>query len=170
MQASLVPSLLFPDTERSAGSSPHPSPLCSQNTQPTTSHLSPSTAPARTYTSPASLCLYSVSSSAPPSLCCTSAENLPRCAHGPVGHFARCTRSRDDTSESHPTLSSDTHPPRLPAPRTDTAGSTQCDTCTHKHSGLVFLSPSTAYTIFLQRRLRSPIQPRTYVRGSAKVY
>jgi hypothetical protein len=30
------------------------------------------------------------------------AHNLPQCAHGRVEYFARCTRSRDDTSGSHP--------------------------------------------------------------------
>src|SRR5882724_8643033 len=39
MQASIVPSLLSRDTECGIGSSPHPNPLCSRNTQPTISRL-----------------------------------------------------------------------------------------------------------------------------------
>ena len=159
MQASLVPSLLFPDTERSGGSSPHPSPLCSRNTQPTISRLSPSTVPAGTCIYHARPCRYSVSSTEPRSLCCTSAENLPRCEHGPVGHFARCTRSRDITSGSRPTLSSGTHPPHLPTLGADIVVSTQCDTCTDKHSGLVFLSPSTHYTIPHKKKTWEPDTP-----------
>jgi len=159
MQASLVPSLLFPDTEHSGGSFPHPSPLCSRNTQPTISRLDPSIVPAQTCISLATPCQYSVLSTQPRLRCCTWVENLPRCAHGPVGHFARCTRSRDNTSGSRPTLSSGIHPLRLPTLGTDIAVSTQCDTCTDKHSGLVFLSPSIDYTTPVQKKTWEPDTP-----------
>ena len=141
MQASLVLSLLFPDTARTSLSTSHPSPLSIRNIQPTISLPCHNISSSKTRTSPTSPSLYSILLSELPWLCCTSAESSTRDVCGPAGYFSARTRSQDRPCVSRPSSLASIHQLPLPVPCTCISVSRPYGTYTCIHSGLVSLFP-----------------------------
>ena len=141
MQASLVLSLLFPDTARTSLSTFHPSPLSIRNIQPTISLPCHSISFVENQTSPTLPFPYSTLLSELPWLCCTSVESSALCERDPAGYFSAHTLSQDKSCVSRPSSLVSIHPLPLPVSYTCTSVSKPYGTCICIHSGLVSLFP-----------------------------
>ena len=137
MQALLVLSLLFPDTERISLSSSHPSPLSIRNIQPTKSLPFHNISASENQTSPTSPSLYLTLLSELLWLCCTLVESSTPHERDPAGYFSARTRSQDSSCVSRPFSLASTHPLPLPVPCICISVSKPYDTYTCRHSGLV---------------------------------